>query len=165
MRKIFFILIIGFSRCKEPIAVKPIIPVEQAILPRNVMLTDLNNQPISLDQFKGKTIFINFWATWCKPCIQEMPSIKNLQELLNKQEFVFLLASNESPDQIKEFEIDHGYDFNYVRIINMEELGVEALPTTCIFNPTGDLVFSEMGSRKWDDSTNVEMILRLNKKK
>lgn len=165
MRNILFILLIGVGGCKESTKEK-----EATLLQENkgfakVRLTDLNNQPINLDQFKGRTIFINFWATWCKPCIQEMPSIKNAQELLSKNGIVFLLASNESPDQINEFKNDHDYNFNYVRLVNMEELNVEVLPTTYIFNPKGELAFSEMGYRKWDDSSTIEMILKINVQK
>lgn len=165
MRKILLILLIGISGCKETKKENETVPLQEKKPITNVRLTDLNNQPINLDQFKGRTIFINFWATWCKPCIQEMPSIKNAKELLIKHGIVFLLASNESPDQINEFKNDHDYNFNYVRLVNMEELHVEVLPTTYIFNPKGELVFSEMGYRKWDDSSNIEMILKINVQK
>ncbi len=164
MRNILLILLFGIS-CKEPTKEKETTALQESKGLAKVRLNDLNDQPINMEQFKGKTIFINFWATWCKPCIQEMPSIKSAQELLSKKGIVFLLASNESPDQINEFKKDHNYNFNYVRLVNMEELNLEVLPTTYIFNPKGELVFSEMGYRKWDDSNNIEMILKINGQK
>lgn len=128
-----------------------------------IRLKDLNEQPINVEKYKGKTIFINFWGTWCKPCIEEMPSIEKAQNILQKEEVVFLLASSESVEQIKDFRSNHDYRFNYVRIENSEELNIQALPTTFIFSPKGSLVFSEMGARKWNDSNTINMILKIAK--
>ncbi len=128
-----------------------------------IRLTDLNGQSIHLKQYQGKTIFINFWATWCKPCIQEMPSIKEMQNSLQNENIIFLMASNESPEQIEEFASTHDYKFNFVRIENSEEMNVQALPTTFIFNPEGNLVFSETGSREWNEQNNIDLILKISK--
>ena len=129
------------------------------------MLTDFDGRSIDLEQFKGRTIFLNFWATWCKPCIHEMPSIKSAQAGLSKTGIVFLFASNEDADEIKDFEKIYNYNFNYVKVRNLEELGMEGLPTTYIFNPRGELVFSETGYRKWNDSANIKMILKITEQK
>lgn len=129
-----------------------------------ISLTDLNQQPINLERYKGRTVFINFWATWCKPCIQEMPSIANAQTILRNEEIVFLLASDENIQQIDEFRLNHDHKFNYVRIENSEELDIQALPTTFIFSPGGSLVFSEPGERKWDDAANIHMIREIIKR-
>ncbi len=126
-----------------------------------IRLTDLQGQAISLQQYQGKTVFINFWATWCKPCIQEMPSIKEAQHILQKENIIFLMASDESSEQIKDFSNTHDYKFNYVRIDNSEEMNVQALPTTFIYNNSGKLVFSETGSRKWNDKNNIDLILKI----
>lgn len=126
-----------------------------------IRLTDINGQAISLKQYQEKTIFINFWATWCKPCIQEMPSINEAQKILKNEEVIFLMASNESIEQIEEFKKNHEYNFDYVRIENSEEMNVQILPATYIFNSKGNLVFSEAGLRKWDDKNNIDMILKI----
>jgi thiol-disulfide isomerase/thioredoxin len=126
-----------------------------------IRLTDLNGQSIHLKEYQGKTIFINFWATWCKPCIKEMPSIKEAQNILQNEKIIFLMASGESADQINEFSITHEYRFNYVIIENSEEMNVQALPTTFIFNKEGNLVFSETGYRKWDEKNNIDLILKI----
>ena len=126
-----------------------------------VELKELSNETLDLKQFSGKTVFINFWATWCKPCIQEMPTIANVQESLKNENVVFLMASNEEPDQIEKFKERHPYNFHYVRIENLEALKIQALPTTFIFNPEGKLKFSENGFRIWDDPSNVELITKI----
>lgn len=119
---------------------------------------DLKGQLIHLENYKGKTVFINFWATWCKPCVEEMPSIEKAQAMMNDKEIVFLLASSESIEEIKTFSINHNYKLKYMHLENGESLNIQALPTTFIINPKGDLVFSEMGSRNWDETANVNLI-------
>ncbi len=126
-----------------------------------VKLKEMSEHSIDLSQYKGKTVFINFWATWCKPCIQEMPTIEKAQEKLKNQNVIFLLASNEEPDQIEKFIKKHSYGFHYVHLENLEELKIQALPTTYIFNPEGKLKFSETGFRIWDDPSNIELITKI----
>jgi thiol-disulfide isomerase/thioredoxin len=124
----------------------------------DVKLSSLAGEPIDMNEFKNKTVFINFWATWCKPCIQEMPTIASVQEKLKDKEVIFLLASNEENGRIEKFMQGHAYNFRYVQLKNMEELRIQALPTTFIFNPDGKLKFSETGFRIWDEPSNIELI-------
>lgn len=128
-----------------------------------IILKDLNGQPINLEKYKGKTIFLNFWASWCKPCIEEMPSIEKAQNILQNEEVIFLLASAESAEEIDAFRNTHDYKFNYARIENSEELNIQTLPTTFIFNPQGELVFSEAGYHKWDEKNNIDLIRKNSK--
>lgn len=123
-----------------------------------VKLVALDGQPIQLEQYLGKTIFINFWATWCKPCVEEMPSIAKAKTILNDTNIVFLLASSESIEEIKTFSSNHNDKLNYVHLENGEALDIQALPTTFIINPKGRIVFSEMGLRIWDETPNINLI-------
>ena len=165
MRNILLILLISISSCNEPVSNKKDQSVNDQKPTATVQLADLNGQPVSLEQFNGKTVFINFWATWCKPCIQEMPSIESAQKVLSKEGVVFLLASNETPAEINAFKLAHKFDLNYLQVVNIEELNIEALPTTYIYNPNGKKVFAETGYRKWDDSINIEMIRKIRNQK
>ena len=156
--KIAVIFILGTVGCKEKEKNQVVTSGKSEI--DNVKLTNLNNIPLDLKQYAGKTIFINFWATWCKPCIAEMPSIEKAKNKLSNQNIVFLLASNESLQEIEDFKNSNNYTSAFVRIENMEALNIQAIPTTYIFNPEGKLVFSEMGYRNWDDSSNIQLILK-----
>ncbi len=160
---VIVVLFIGLIGCIDTIKEKPASSPQLIREIDKIKLTDMNGQAISLKQHKGKTIFINFWATWCKPCIQEMPSINDAQNILQNEKIVFLLASNENAEQIEEFSHANKFNFNYVRIQNSEEMNVQALPTTFIFNREGNLVFSETGSRKWDEKNNIDLILKIAK--
>jgi thiol-disulfide isomerase/thioredoxin len=154
-----------FAGCKQKSAGKIQAEALSAITISKVKLADLHGQPVDLKQYSGKTVFINFWATWCKPCLQEMPSIQKAMKILENDNVIFLFASDEEADLIEEFKNKHDYRFNYVRVENMEELNIMVLPTTFIFNPDGKLVFSEMGFRKWDDKKNLDLVLNITKSK
>ncbi len=124
----------------------------------DIQLTDLSGNAVDVSQFKDKTVLVNFWATWCKPCLQEMPSLAATQSKLKDQPIVFLFASNETTEQIKRFKDKQKFDFNYLHLGNLEALNIQALPTTFIFNGAGELKFSESGFRNWTSPASIELI-------
>ena len=165
IRKISVVLLVGLLSCNGVNKDKTVIPIEEDRPIEKIRLNDLNGLPINLEKYKGKTIFINFWATWCKPCLQEMPSIKKAMEILKNENIVYLFASDEAVEQIEKFKNNHPYPFQYMKAENMEVLNIMALPTTYIFSPQGKLVFSEMGYRKWDNKSNIDLIINIAKTK
>jgi thiol-disulfide isomerase/thioredoxin len=134
---------------------------EGTVALENIELTTLNGEKINLADQQGKTVFINFWATWCRPCIQEMPSIAALQIQLAGKNIEFFFASDEEVDKIEKFMESRKMTLNFVRIENPESLGIQALPTTFIFDGEGNMIFSEVGLRKWDDPATIEMVTKL----
>ncbi len=158
--KLFFIVFIIIG-CNDAQKKESSVGTAAAIKPGNIKLTDLKGDSIDLVKHKGKVVFINFWATWCKPCIEEMPTIRNAIGILNNDRIEFLFASDETTEQIDWFEKKHNYNLNYVKAGNLEELGITVLPTTFIFDKKGKQVFSEMGYRKWDDKTNLDLLSKI----
>ena len=165
IQRISIALLFGLFGCTGGDNDKSVSYIEKDREIEKIALKDLNEQAVDLEKYKGKTLFLNFWATWCKPCLEEMPSIKKAQEILKNENIVFLFASDETMEQIEKFKSGHDYNFNYVRAENLAELNIMALPTTFIFNPEGKLVFNEMGYRQWDDQTNIDLILNIVKSK
>lgn len=123
-----------------------------------VDLETLDGERVNMSDFKGKIVFMNFWATWCKPCIQEMPTIVKAQEQLKDEDVVFIFPSEEDEDLIRNFKQKKDFEFNYVRALNTSALNIQALPTTFIFNTDGELVFSEAGFRDWSTPENLALI-------
>jgi len=136
----------------------PVSSPEKGIAVNGVLLKDLDGQSVNLKKYKGRTIFLNFWATWCKPCKEEMPSIERAQKMLLDENIIFLMASGESIEDITEFKSNNDYPFSYTQIENSGELDILAMPTTFIFDASGKLVFSEMGSRQWDSKSNIDLL-------
>ena len=100
----------------------------------NSIYVDLDNNEVDLSFFRGKKILINYWATWCGPCIQEMPSLLKAQELLKDENYIFLLVSDESMQKISTFKNRKKFNFTYLKSsVSLGYMGIYSLPTTYIF--------------------------------
>lgn len=158
--KIFFLISASFFQCTTKSPDQAGVQNDGNIVSK-IQMKELNGQSIDLNDYKGKTIFINFWATWCGPCIKEMPSIEKAKGLFKDSQIEFLVASNESVGQIESFMKKKDLDLHFVQLQNLEALGIPALPTTYIVSPDGELVFSETGYREWDENSNIELLTKI----
>ena len=163
IHKIILVLLIGTIGCKGKNAPSEDLANTTDNQTGKIQLTEINGRSFNLEQYRGKTIFINFWATWCRPCLAEMPSIQRMMKKLEREDIVFFFASNEPPGQIAEFKNRYPFPFHFVRVENFEELEIMALPTTIILNPSGGIVFREQGFREWDNADNLELLLKIAK--
>lgn len=120
---------------------------------------DLEGNKIDWAETKGKLVFVNFWATWCKPCIKEMPSLSEANIQLKDEGVLFIVASDEDVKKIKKFESKHHYSFSLLHSnTSVFDLDVQALPTTIIINEEGKIVFNEIGSRDWSSDKSIALI-------
>ncbi|HCZ37694.1 MAG TPA: thiol:disulfide interchange protein [Cytophagales bacterium] len=145
---LFLIILAGCSSSRK----------ETELRLEDIRLTDLEGNAVDVSQFKDKTVLVNFWATWCKPCLQEMPSLAATQNRFKDQPIVFLFASSETTEQINRFKNKQKFEFNYLHLGNLEALNIQAFPTTFIFDQTGELKFSEIGFRDWTSPASIEII-------
>ncbi len=120
---------------------------------------DLEGNKIDWADTKGKVVFINFWATWCKPCIKEMPSISEANNQLKDGNVLFIVASDEDIEKIKKFDSKRKYSFPLMRsVTSVFDLDIQALPTTIIIDEKGEVVFNEIGTRDWASEKNIALI-------
>ena len=150
MKKVIFIavfvLIVG---CKESSKSKPQKKIETLEKISNIV--DLNGEPVDVSMFVGKKVLINFWGTWCAPCKREMPDLLEAQKILKKENYIFLLISDESQAQISEFKKKTNYDFTFLKSTKpTTSLGIYALPTTFIYNEKGEKVDKIIGAVHWN---------------
>ncbi|MEK6479332.1 TlpA disulfide reductase family protein [Catalinimonas sp. 4WD22] len=125
-----------------------------------VELKDLEGNTINLDDYSGKTIVLNFWATWCKPCIIEMPSMQEARTALG-DDFVFLLASDESMEKISSFKARQNLDLPFVQLQSgVQNLQITALPTTWIIKD-GEVVSEIIGAREWNTEAHIQELKSL----
>ncbi len=120
----------------------------------NFKLKDLSEREVDMNDFKGKTIFLNIWATWCRPCRIEMPSI---QKLYSDQSdgIIFIMLSvdrREDFDKVKNYIRDKEYTFPvYTPSTDLpEQLQVRSIPTTFVISPDGKIVSHETGAANYD---------------
>lgn len=126
-------------------------------------LKDMQGNKVSLSDFKGKVVMINFWATWCPPCIEEMPSMEKLYKKLGSEDFV-ILAVNIEPDAreiVEEFLTKRPY--TYPVLLDGESkvqqlYGAFRLPETVIINRQGEVVTRIVGGRDWMDEGLVSVL-------
>ena len=123
---------------------------------------DLNNNEVYLSSFRGKKILINYWATWCGSCIQEMPSLLKAQELLKDENYIFLLVSDESIKKISRFKNRKKFNFTYLKSsVSLGSMGIYSLPTTYIFNEKGEKVKKIVGAVDWNSNRMIKKLKSL----
>ncbi len=74
-------------------------------------LSTLDDQEFYMADLRGKVVFLNFWASWCPPCVVEMPAIQHLYDTFSDKDVVFVGISREDPEVVREFVEEHGYTF------------------------------------------------------
>jgi peroxiredoxin len=117
-------------------------------------LKDIYGKKVEIKQFKGKIIFLNFWATWCGPCKEEFPSLEVLHQHFKEKNFVLLTISvdYEGLKPVKEFINKHHYTFPVLLDPNCEVLDlfeVKGIPTTFIIDKKGRMIGRAIGPRDW----------------
>ena len=128
-------------------------------LQRKTSFVDLYENNLDLSVYKKGKIVISYWATWCAPCIKEMPGIKRAEEILEEYGYTFLLVSDETVSKISEFKNEWNFDFNFLKSSkSFETLGVYAMPTSYIFDENGQIIETIVGAVEWDSE---EMINKL----
>jgi thiol-disulfide isomerase/thioredoxin len=130
----------------------PSIPVAALTRLQALPFKDLNGNERTLADWKGKTLVINFWATWCPPCRKEMPAFSNLHTKLGGRGVFFIGIGIDSPSAIKEFALQ--YPVSYPLLIGGSE-GLEAmktignrnaaLPYTLVLDSNGAPALSKLG--------------------
>lgn len=130
---------------------KAMVDVKQ--LAPDIKFTDLAGNPVLLSSFKGKVIFLNFWATWCPPCRGEMPSLEKLHEKMKGKAFVILAISiGENKLKVANFIKENKYSFPvYLDTDNQaaDVYKVSGIPTNFLIDKDGYVMFRESGSRDW----------------
>ena len=115
---------------------------------------------VSLASQKGKWVFVNFWATWCPPCVEEMPAIERLSKKMKDRAFTVLAVhiGKESNERLISYAKKTGLTFTMLidaEKETMRDYGLKSIPVTYIVNPKGEIVAFAEGMREWD---NPEMV-------
>jgi thiol-disulfide isomerase/thioredoxin len=129
----------------------------------DILIEDAAGAPLSLSEWQGKWVVLNFWATWCAPCRTEMPSLDRLQVAMPEIAVVPVATGRNSVEGITEFFAEAGVTHLPVLRDPKSELarnmGVLGLPVTIIVNPAGQEVARLIGDAEWD-SADAQTILR-----
>jgi len=147
-----YLISANFSYASEKPDIKNLVLIKNPKIYKGVTFKDINQKNLNLNDFKGNLVILNFWATWCAPCKEEMPSLDNLQ-------------SNSNLDNLKIFPINIGQEnisksklfFKQLNIKNLDiyidssitlakKFSLRGVPTTILFNKQGKEFARIMGS-------------------
>ena len=138
-------------------------------------LPDLDGRRVTLDDFKGKTVILNFWGTWCAPCVAELPGLQALYEKGQGSVVVLGVSEASSRDEIRELKQRYGLTYPFVldaQSVAQKKYKVNGLPETFILDKesriallpdpaTGVATARIVGPREWDRSSVLESLLRI----
>ena len=139
-------------------------PVKKIIAASDFELPNMDEEKRKLSDYRGKVVLLNFWATWCPPCIREMPSMERLHQQINTDDFsVIAINQMEDGDQVFAFtgqlEIDPTFEILFdSRSEVSQAYAVRGLPTTYLIDKQGNIRYRAVGGREFNHPEVVKII-------
>ncbi len=150
------------DRLFRKMGIQPIPHIAETI---DFTLKDLDGNPVRLSDFRGKIVFLNFWATWCPECRIEMPSMQKLHSRFKDKSFAMVSVNmKESASEVKKFF--KKYKLTFIGLLDSDgeagsQMGIRAIPTTFILNKNGKIAGTIMGAREWDSKASIALFEHL----
>jgi thiol-disulfide isomerase/thioredoxin len=128
-------------------------------------LLDLDGNTHSISAYRGRVVLVNFWASWCPPCIYEMPELTQLKERLADKPFE-ILAINVGEKKYRVQKFTRVINFNLPVLLDtsskiFDNWGVKTLPTSFLIDAEGHIRYRVQGNPGWDDKQTIELIEQL----
>ncbi len=161
MYKLLFLIL--FSSTLLATEVEPLQPLTTTRPAPAFNFPDRDGMAHTLQDYAGQVLVVNFWATWCPPCVRELPALDRLQQQLAADGVVVLGVNlGESAEEIDTF-LQRVVDVEFTLLLDpvmhaSREWGIRGLPTTYIIDDHGTILFEVLGDKHWDDPVIVEQI-------
>lgn len=126
-------------------------PSKGAVLDLNLINSE--GERVNMKQFKGKVIFLNFWATWCPPCVAEMPGINNLYQEVKDDNVEFIMLSvDQDFEKARKFRKKKGFEFEIYQLAGPipQMYNSNSIPTTYVIDAEGNLALTHLGMGDFD---------------
>jgi len=130
----------------------------------NMSLINSKGERVEMEELRGKVIFFNMWATWCPPCVAEMPGINNMYNDVKGDDVAFIMLSLDNDFQKAiDFNKSKGYDFEVYKLDgNLPSMYYsQAIPTTYVIEARGNLVLTHQGMGDYDSKKFKEYLINL----
>ncbi len=126
----------------------------------NFILEDFNGNKIPFSKFQEEKVFLNFWATWCPPCIAEMPDIHDLYEKIGDQTSFVMISMDKDREKAKEFIRKKEFNFPvYFLASGLPSVyDPHSIPTTYVISPDGEIVVTRHGMAKYDTDKFIKFL-------
>jgi len=123
----------------------------------------VDGEPMRLGAFAGRPVVVNFWATWCAPCVRELSSFERLVTALSGTDIAFVFVTAENDERVRRFARRNRLNLPFY--VEMQDapssLGVRALPTTIVIDRNGRIILHHRGALAWDDPAIVARLREL----
>jgi len=162
---LFFCLVI-FPGCFDPDgAGGTSVPSVGAPAP-DFTLPGIDGTSVTLSEYQGQVVLLNFWASWCPPCRSEMPSMERLHRTLDNEDFVIIAVSIDGggTNKVEDFISQNGYTFTILHDKNQvvaDPYGIEAIPTSYIIDKDGTVVEVSRGAEDWNSDRRLSQFREL----
>ena len=132
---------------------------------QNFALNDIDGEKFELGNAKGHWVFLHFWASWCGPCREEMPTIQKLANAMQGEKFQIVMI-NTAEDEDTIFEFLAAIDVELNSLMDVDGLVTEVwkprgLPTSFLINPKGEVKYQAIGGREWDKPEYIGFLKKL----
>ncbi len=131
----------------------------------NVGLLDISGKDVDIADYRGKIVFLNFWATWCSACVIEMPAMEKLHRKMPAEDFAMVAVSIQEPAMdVKRYVLLNRLTFDVLLDSSGKTVpgfGIREIPTTFLLDKTGRLIGRMTGPREWDSRESIAMFSRL----
>ena len=138
-----------------------VLPIPPDTDPLEIKLEDPTGRPISIAEFRGKIVFINFWTTWCLACVIEMPSMEKLHQKFKDKDFVMVAINlQETASRVKQFYKEYKLTFTTLLDTTGDVgagLGIRSIPTTFILDKNGRIIGKALGPREWEGKKSIAL--------
>jgi thiol-disulfide isomerase/thioredoxin len=159
-KKIFLITFLFLISCKSNNTKKNRLTDLESLQSKSTFI-NLSKQEVDLNLFSNKKIILNYWATWCGPCVKEMPDLMIAEKKLKDSEVSLFLVSDEDVSVISKFVDNNQYTLNFLKSnVSNEMLGVYSLPTTILFDNKGNKVETIVGVLDFSDENLINKFLK-----
>jgi len=164
---LFFISLSASADWQQPELSHNLTPVKNAIAASDFELENMDEEKIKLSDYRGQVVLLNFWATWCPPCVREMPSMERLHQKINADNFkVMALNQMEEVDDVFAFtgqlELDPTFEILFDKSSQVShDYAVRGLPTTYLIDKKGHIRYRAVGGRLFNHPEVIKIIEEL----
>ena len=164
---VFFISSSVLADWQQPELSHNLTPVKKSVVASDFELQNMDEENIKLSDYRGQVVLLNFWATWCPPCIREMPSMERLHQEIDAKNFkVIAINQMEEMDDVFAFtgqlEVDPTFEILFDETSKVsKDYAVKGLPTTYLIDKQGNVRYRAVGGREFNHPDVIKTINQL----
>ncbi len=139
---------------------------EDRVASYDFVIEDMEGTKVPFSEFKGKTVFINFWATWCPPCIAEMPDIHSLYDEVGSEVEFVMISLDQEEEKARKFVANRNFEFPvyFLRSRLPASYDTHAIPTTYLLDQNGKIHIENHGMAKYNTKSFKKLLAELSAK-